>query len=143
MNEQRRAIDMCACCHKANQHHEVDGDCIVAACGCQCFIPHPQPITGLDPGIEFLVHAFRAVGYDTTDSGDGWSKSPVGDDDPDALSYAHIFIQSTRERFFEESLLVLMFLRNRGEKARVEGSYSPADDSYLILCYWDGPKGQT
>jgi len=35
--------------------------------------PHPA-LPDLDPGIADLVHFLRARGFDTTDSGDGWSK---------------------------------------------------------------------
>lgn len=69
----------------------------------------------LDEGIRDVVMLLRKHGFDTCDSGDGFSK----DEDDRALDVEHVFCVVDRARFFDEVDRLCALLPHW----RVEGSY--------------------
>lgn len=111
--------------------------------GCPVHQPYRQPVASidysqLDPGIRDIVRQLRDAGFETTDSGDGHSKA-AEIFDGEALDYAHVFCVATPGHLVAEAKLLAQALNDLSAPARwrVEGSYSPADDSALLLIVWD------
>lgn len=87
-------------------------------------------VAALDPGIRDLVVALRAVGFDTTDSGDGESKP----EDVRDLDYPHVFMVVPVTRIAEEARRLQAWVDADGKLERwtVEATYSPRDGVALL-----------
>lgn len=93
----------------------------------------PKP-EDLDPGIRRFVVLLREAGFDTTDSGDGVSKSEAGD--AETLDFPHVAISSSLATLFADCDRILAFMRTLNIKvgpAQIEGSYDPAQEGALIM----------
>lgn len=104
----------------------------------------------LDPGIRELVILLRNEGFETVDSGDGFTKFIDRPREDWELPYPHVFILCERGTFFETLDAVKAFLLNRaphlfrqytqeeiesvfGKRSPgVEGSASPHDNTCFI-----------
>lgn len=85
----------------------------------------------LDPGIRRTVMWLRSCGFETTDSGDGVSKSPVGDDGE--LDFPHVFMTCDPFDMVAEARRLLGLLTGLGlDFGRVEASFSPNDGIAVI-----------
>lgn len=90
----------------------------------------------LDPGVRKMVRWLRENGFETTDSGDGETKS----DEARAFGdIPHVCIKTTRKDLLTEADRLwnilgynLPLVMNRGE-VHVEATYDPADRSAIIL----------
>lgn len=84
----------------------------------------------LDPGIRELVLELRASGFDTTDSGDGYSKGEIGE------PYPHVHMVVPRASAFEEAdRLQQWCFQELDEPADIQLTYSPADRVCLLSLY--------
>lgn len=88
----------------------------------------------LDPGIREIVLALRAADYETTDSGDGFSKTP----DPDIIPFPHVAIV-TRPAFMvaaAHGVRDLLIRRGFGNGLKVEATYFPEEEKAVVMVMW-------
>lgn len=92
----------------------------------------------LDPGIRNIVAHLRAAGFETTDSGDGRSKSHY--DEGFALPFAHVATKSSPELLLTDAEAAYAFLVGADVPPgfKVEASYDPADRTAILLITWPG-----
>jgi hypothetical protein len=94
----------------------------------------------LDPGIREIVRKLNALGWNTTDSGDGCSKDLT---DPEVLPCAHVAVPLGDGGWgmVADAKMMLGDLRRNDFPAgfKVEATYDPADDSAILLVTWPGP----
>ncbi len=88
----------------------------------------------LDVGIHDVVRLLHLAGFRTTDSGDGVSKTPGAE----VIPFPHVAIQSTPDELLGAARRALVVLRESGlERGLViEASFSPIDDSAVVLVMW-------
>ena len=106
----------------------------------------------LDPGVRETVKWLRAHGFNTTDSGDGYSKfehhhCSGTDDDPcevcdTCLDYPHVAMtvkpekliaESKRLRSLLEDLMIEVYAEAVGYDVAIEASYDPVSNIALIF----------
>ena len=92
----------------------------------------------LDPGIADVVIMLRNLGFNPTDSGDGVSK-PDGARDFDVKHVACAWKYSPDDPNFFEAANRLQ--RVLGTGWTVEASFSPKDDTYILLATKNDPPG--
>ena len=84
----------------------------------------------LDPGIRKVVTWLNWHGFETTDSGDGYTKL-VGDwDENEILSYAHVFMLVSPEMMVAEAKRLwslILALPSQINDVMIEATYSPLD----------------
>jgi hypothetical protein len=107
----------------------------------------------LDPGIRRLVLWLRALGFETTDSGDGVSKSDllalasvagipaseVADDGPLSVPHVHMVVRRD-DRLHEEARRLWNALDNLGVRrapGMIHATYDPEDGSAVLSLYLD------
>lgn len=87
----------------------------------------------LDMGIRKVVRWLREQGFETTDSGDGESKS----DGARVFDMPHVAIRCTRKDLITEADrledLILTHLRGIYEEIHIEATYDPSDRSCVLL----------
>jgi hypothetical protein len=93
----------------------------------------------LDPGIRLTVRLLRALGFETTDSGDGESKAEAIRDG-EALDMPHVFMRVAPERMVEDADHLALVLSSRMLSLElpvgsIEVSYSPIDRSAILALY--------
>lgn len=98
----------------------------------------------LDPGIRDRVLFLRSLGFETCDSGDGFSKlGKLGIDRAEAeangiRAYPHVVIKLLPEDDFKGcASLIYHVLLDRGDKAQVQVTWSPNDNIALIDVSWN------
>lgn len=86
---------------------------------------------GLDPGIEALVLALRSQGFNTTDSGDGYSKPP----DERVFECRHVIITLDDDDTLEywAQLLQQWLDQNGYREFAVEASFRPRDGKKVLI----------
>ena len=88
----------------------------------------------LDPGVRNMVSWLRLNEFDTTDSGDGVSKSK--NDMEGVLDVPHVIIGSLHsvDSLQNEALRLWNLLRKYivVEPGMIQASYDPADNSYVL-----------
>lgn len=91
-------------------------------------------VRALDEGVRDLVVWLRAQGFETTDSGDGVSKPPVGR----VFDVPHVFIRVAPDDLFSETArLVRAFAERGGEEPTIEATYRPADGVALVGLFFE------
>lgn len=93
----------------------------------------------LDPGIRDIVKLLHDNGFDTTDSGDGISKSKDGWPENEIIPYPHVFCVDTVNTLINESWRLLKILP-KGWK--VEASYSPNDNKAILMAFLDNRENE-
>lgn len=87
----------------------------------------------LDPGIRKVVRWLRENGFNTTDSGDGETKS----DGARVFDMPHVAIRCTRRDLITEADrledLIVTHLRHCYDGIHIEGTYDPGDRSCVLL----------
>lgn len=92
-------------------------------------------VAALDYGVRNLVVALRKAGFNTTDSGDGYSKDPERRE----LEYPHVMMVVPASSIIEEAKRLQswidldVYLKNW----IIEASYSPKDDVALLTLFND------
>jgi hypothetical protein len=108
----------------------------------------PFDYDALDPGVRAIVRTLRALGFVTTDSGDGVSKPPAWYQ-PDAqglteaLDVAHVVCQVDRATFFAEADRLAAVVKRFGTCGIawvVEATYNAPDGPYLLLARARSPE---
>lgn len=84
----------------------------------------------IDPGVRRLVRWLRAMGFDTTDSGDGVTKPAAGD--VEALTVPHVFIRGNIPCVLQRRLAIAGIEPAVG---RIQYTYDPADNSHVVALY--------
>jgi hypothetical protein len=97
----------------------------------------PLPPEKLTPGVARLVNTLRALGWETTDSGDGITNVAAGMEG--ALPFPHVVVQlhsnqdqrnaAWRMRHHIEAIATL-------EGVAIEATYSPLDSTSLLMVYY-------
>lgn len=89
----------------------------------------------LDPGIRDLVMALRDAGWNTTDSGDGYSKPQSWYDDGDAQPFKHVYIAGGCHPMFmvDNADLLFGWLAANYPSFYVEASYQPHTGSVVLM----------
>lgn len=92
-------------------------------------------VESLDPGIRDLVVQLRAAGYETTDSGDGVSKSKDWYESGEAIPYPHVVIHIPDHRILVEfSNDLHNWLYDHGyTKFTVESSYVVGESAHAMV----------
>jgi hypothetical protein len=88
----------------------------------------------LDPGIRTVVLDLHANGFETTDSGDGYSKPADWYASGEAMSVANVSIPSTVERMIVDSHRVQVLL---GREWVVQATYATDTCSAILICTKD------
>jgi hypothetical protein len=94
-------------------------------------VSEEQLLAGLDPGVRRLVAYLRALGHETTDSGDGQSKP----EEDRALDGPHVFIRVEPERIVARANALKLDVERLGycvEPGTIQASYDPADGCAVI-----------
>ena len=93
----------------------------------------------LDPGIRRLVRKLRDAGFETVDSGDGYSKEGVYED---FLPFPHVAMLSTPSHLVADADRLMACLEEWGVSfepkdpetdIQIEASYSPVDGHTVLL----------
>jgi hypothetical protein len=91
----------------------------------------------IDPGVRKLVRWLNELGFETTDSGDGYSKSNLGYEDEDFLNFPHVAILCSKyeEPYYTANRLLeeLMEAKLPVGHGTIQLSYDPFDKSSIIL----------
>ncbi len=87
----------------------------------------------LNPGIHKLVNMLRNLGFNTTDSGDGYTNIKEGMEC--ALDFPHVFMVIEPVHIVPESKRLLDLIRAFTDKGNVEVSYSPHDEVAILAVY--------
>lgn len=94
----------------------------------------------LNPGVRELVKELREKhGFNTTDSGDGTN---LANGMEGAMEERHVYIQVSRESFFEEGERLQALYPD----GYIEASWWPGSGTYMLLFFPDGlkvPEGYT
>lgn len=93
-------------------------------------------MTDLDPGIADAVAALRALGFETTDSGDGYSKCGVYPEG-EYLDFAHVFMRVEPEKLVAEARRLFEAIGD-GADIRIEASFNPADGVGVLAVFGTG-----
>lgn len=80
----------------------------------------------LDPGIRTVVVRLRALGFNTTDSGDGVTKP----ENERIFHVPHVVCQVSKHELQDSADQLLSVL---GPEWRIEASYCPNDGSSIVL----------
>lgn len=91
-------------------------------------------IQELDPGIRGVVTWLRLCGFETTDSGDGVSKTQMIESG-DALPFPNVFMKTTPETLVADAKRLLALTLRARLVARIEASYDPTDGSAVLALY--------
>jgi hypothetical protein len=91
----------------------------------------PLDYETLDPGIRMTVRLLRSSGFETTDSGDGRSKSRARFASGEALPFAHVVVKAEPSSMAATAEVVQWLL---GPKWEVEASYSTVDQRAILFC---------
>lgn len=87
----------------------------------------------LDPGIRDIVRQLNEAGFETTDSGDGYSKPPLAC----VLPFPHVAIKSSRDALIEDADRVYRWLAEHRRRARfIQATYDPKDQSAIVFVGW-------
>lgn len=93
----------------------------------------------LDPGIRDLVWFLRDNEFDTTDSGDGYSKADANGVMPDcSIAAPHVFMIVDADKMVEEAhrlFSIMEELVDMNDGPSIEVSYSP-QDGQAVLQLW-------
>ena len=88
----------------------------------------------LDQGIQQTVAWLREQGFETTDSGDGATKSELIEDG-EALDVPHVFMRVDDPLMLiaeSQRLAALVCAKGLGEECSIEASYSPLDGVSIL-----------
>ena len=87
----------------------------------------PINLQAIDPGVRAVVARLRLAGFETTDSGDGYSKPAAARE----LDFPHVAaVVSTRALLFGEAERMARVL---GDPWRVEATFCPNDGTSLLM----------
>ena len=101
----------------------------------------PAELLELDPGIRDVVAELQAAGFNTTDSGDGVTKLLAGGWDPDeVLDMAHVISQTDADNATTEARRLQSIVEANAWDARVELSWSPSDDVWILALWFARPR---
>lgn len=87
----------------------------------------------LDPGIRETVRIIHDLGWETTDSGDGYSKDT--NDYPDALPYPHVSIKLSKDSILKSSYANFAQLFVDHFRKIVKANGYNEEEVYAILSY--------
>lgn len=97
---------------------------------------HPNPAAeDLDPGVRRTVAWLRALGFVTTDSGDGVSKAEAIAEG-EAMEFPHVVMVSTPEALHQDATMLLVRLQEASvdpDAFQIEATYDPFRGSAIIL----------
>lgn len=95
----------------------------------------------LDPNIRKTVEILKSFGFETTDSGDGFSKFQTEEPMGCALDFPNIFMVVKPENMVSESHTLLDLIKLIGKesvlgKIMIETNYSPIDETAILCLYY-------
>ena len=93
-------------------------------------------IRALDPGIRERVVRLDALGFRTTDSGDGVSKPKF----PSVLPVPHVYMAVTKETLFTECGRLVQVVGEWVDEfgpCRVQALYAPEHPAYMLEAIWE------
>lgn len=95
-------------------------------------------LENVDPGVASLVAKLRAMGWDTTDSGDGKTKIEAGDDEALDVPHVHMVVDGDEMIRLAQVLLKdvqCLVSENNWQNIDIQASYSPIDDVATLSLY--------